>query len=105
MTFTLVETHQKSWFHLSEDLSKGVDFTLVETHQKSGFHLSEDPSKGVLLFICPLFFGVGKTVFSCNHQASISTISTTTSVPALLIYPQAIQTHVTRKGCKVIYIP
>ena len=47
MTFTLVETHQKSWFHLSEDLSKGVDFTLVETHQKSGFHLSEDPSKGV----------------------------------------------------------
>ena len=47
MTFTLVETHQKSGFHLSEDPSKGVDFTLVETHQKSWFHLSGDPSKGL----------------------------------------------------------
>ena len=49
VNFTLVETHQKSWFHLCGDPSKGVDFALVEIHQnqKNGFHLTEDLSIGV----------------------------------------------------------
>ena len=41
-----METHEKSGC-LSENPSKGVGFTLMETHQKSGFHLSREPSKGV----------------------------------------------------------